>query len=249
MTMRTDPSELEDLFDAEVSDRAALDELGPRYNVAPTQPVTVVVQRDEGRFIELHRWGLVPNWADSVSIGARMINARAETVATNSSFRPSLLRWRCVIPADGFYEWQRDGKKRKPFLIHAADDRPLAFAGLWAPWRDPSTGDWLLSASVVTTAANEMVGQLHSRMPAILAPDEWPLWLDPQVTDVGLLTDLLHPAAESLLRLDAVSRRVNNVNNEGAELLASPAEDAPTPDHPQDPAQEPELERELTLFG
>jgi len=236
MTMRTDPSELEDLFDAEVRDREALDELGPRFNVAPTQPVTVVVQRDEGRFIELHRWGLVPTWADSIAVGARMINARAETIATNSSFRPSLLRWRCVIPADGFYEWRRDGKARKPFLIHSADDRPLAFAGLWAPWRDKSTGEWLLSASVVTTQANEVVSQLHNRMPAILTPDEWPLWLDPLVTDVGLLSDLLHPADESLLRLDAVSPLVNNANNEGPELLAAP---------PEGPTEE----RELTLFG
>ena len=140
MTMRAGPSELAQIFDAEVRDPGAFEELGPRYNVAPTQPVTVVVQRDEGRLIELHRWGLVPSWADSVAVGARMINARAETLATSAAFRPSLMRWRCVIPADGFYEWRRDGKARKPFLIHAADDRPLAFAGLWAPWRDPSTG-------------------------------------------------------------------------------------------------------------
>ena len=220
--MRTGPSELAQIFDAEVRDPGALEELGARYNVAPTQPVTVVVQRDEGRLIELHRWGLVPSWADSLAVGARMINARAETLATSSAFRPSLLRWRCVIPADGFYEWRRDGKERKPFLIHTADDRPLAFAGLWAPWHDPSTGSWLLSASVVTTAANAVVGELHNRMPAILSPDEWRLWLDPMISDVALLENLLHPAAEDVLRLDPVSLLVNNANNEGPELLTAP---------------------------
>jgi putative SOS response-associated peptidase YedK len=223
MTMRAGPSQLAQIFDAEVRDPGAFKELGPRYNVAPTQPVTVVVQRDEGRLIELHRWGLVPSWADSVAVGARMINARAETLATNSAFRPSFLRWRCVIPADGFYEWRRDGNARKPFLIHAADDRPLAFAGLWAPWRDASTGSWLLSASVVTTAANGTVAELHNRMPAILSAGEWPLWLDPTISDSGLLDSLLHPAPNDLLRLDPVSPLVNNANNEGAALLEAPA--------------------------
>jgi len=235
MTMRAGPTELAQIFDAEVRDPAAFEELGPRYNVAPTQPVTVVVQRDEGRFVELHRWGLVPAWAASPAAGARMINARAETVATSSAFRASFLRRRCVIPADGFYEWRREEKAKKPFLIHTSTDTPLAFAGLWAPWRDPATGNWLLSAAVVTTAANGVVSELHDRMPAILSADEWPLWMDPMISDPGLLTDLLHPAEENLLRLDAVSPLVNNANNEGPELLATPAHT--------------ETEPALTLFG
>ena len=239
MTLRTNPSELAEIFDAEVRDPAAFEELGPRYNVAPTQPVTVVVQRDEGRFIELHRWGLVPAWASSVAVGSRMINARAETVATSSAFRASLLRRRCLIPADGFYERRRDpgSNKRKPFLIHTADDRPLGFAGLWAPWRDPVTGDWLLSASVVTTVANDTVAALHDRMPVILAPEEWPLWLDPEIHDLGLLQDLLKPPPESLLRIDPASPLVNNANNEGPELLIA---------EPDSAAQRQEA---LTLFG
>lgn len=232
--MRTNPSEIARIFDAELGDRAEFDELGPRYNVAPTQPIAVVLQRgDEGRFVELHRWGLVPAWADSVSAGARMINARAETVATSSAFRQSFLRRRCIIPADGFYEWHHEDRTKKPFLIHARDDRPLAFAGLWAPWRDQSTGEWLLSAAVVTTAANATVAELHDRMPAILADDEWPLWLDPMIGDPGLLCDLLHPADDALLRLDAASPLVNNANNEGPALLTTPAETEPA----------------LTLFG
>jgi putative SOS response-associated peptidase YedK len=234
MTMRTNTSEIGRIFDAAVDDPSAFEELGPRYNVAPTQPVTVVVQRgDEGRFVELHRWGLVPAWADSAAAGARMINARAETVATSPAFRASFRRRRCIIPADGFYEWRREGKIKKPFLIHARDDRPLAVAGLWAPWRDPASGEWLLSAAVVTTTSNAAVGELHDRMPAILAEDEWPLWLDPMIGDPGLLRDLLHPADDALLRLDAASPLVNNANNEGPELLITPAETEPA----------------LTLFG
>lgn len=232
--MRTNTSEIGRIFDAEVDDPSAFEELGPRYNVAPTQPVTVVVLRgDEGRFVELHRWGLVPAWADSAAAGARMINARAETVATSPAFRASFRRRRCIIPADGFYEWRREGKIKKPFLIHARDDRPLAVAGLWAPWRDPASGEWLLSAAVVTTTSNAAVGELHDRMPAILAEDEWPLWLDPMIGDPGLLRDLLHPADDALLRLDAASPLVNNANNEGPELLIAPAETEPA----------------LTLFG
>ena len=232
--MRTNPSDIARIFDAALGDTAEFDDLGPRYNVAPTQPITVVLQRgDEGRFVELHRWGLVPSWAKSPAAGARMINARAESIATSSAFRASFIRRRCIIPADGFYEWRREGKTKKPFLIHTRDDRPLAFAGIWAPWRDPSSGEWLLSAAVVTTSANGTVSELHDRMPAILTNDEWPLWLDPMIADPGLLRDLLHPADDALLRLDAASPLVNNANNEGPELLVTPAETEPA----------------LTLFG
>jgi len=238
MTMRTDPAEVADYFDAELreSEAAALEELGPRYNVAPTQPIPVVVQRDEGRQIELHRWGLVPSWAKSVSsAGARYINARSETVATSSAFRASFLRRRCIIPADGFYEWRRAGGKKQPFLIHTAHDSPLAFAGLWAPWRDPASGEWLLSATVVTTAANATVSQLHNRMPVILGADAWPLWIDSELREEGLLLDLLRPADDDLLELVPVSPLVNNANNEGPALLAAPVQ-AP-------------VDEALTLFG
>ena len=240
MTMRTNPSDLAEIFDAELGagEASALDELGARYNVAPTQPIPVVVQRDDGRRIELQRWGLVPSWSKSVgSAGARYINARAETVATSSAFRASFLRRRCIIPADGFYEWLRDGRRKQPFLIHTPADAPLAFAGVWAPWRDPANGQWLLSAAVVTTAANATVSRLHNRMPVILdlESDAWRIWLDPQVRDEGLLQSLLEPAPDSLLELRAVSPLVNNANNEGPELLLPPAE------------MQPALE--LTLFG
>jgi len=239
--MRTNPSDVAQIFDAELreGEAAALEELGPRYNVAPTQPIPVVVQRDDGRAIELHRWGLVPSWAESAAAGARMINARAETVATTPAFRASFLRRRCLIPADGFYEWRREGKRKQPFLIHTPDDALLAFAGLWAPWRDPGTGQWLLSAAVVTTTANAIVGELHNRMPVILGPEEWLLWIDPELRDEGLLQSVLRPAAEDLLELQPVSTLVNNANNEGAELLLPPVARGAV-------APEPEI---LTLFG
>lgn len=238
MTMRTDPSDVGRIFDAEVRSPDAFADLGPRYNVAPTQPIAVVLQRDEGRFLELHRWGLVPTWAKSVAVGSRMINARAETLATSSAFRNSFLRRRCVIPADGFYEWRRSGpsgRTKEPFLIHAPDDRPLAFAGLWAPWKDPNSGEWVLSAAVVTTQANETVGELHDRMPVILAPDAWRTWADPEVRDEALLADLLKPAPDDLLELVPASPLVNNANNEGPELLVPPPARADEPG--------------LTLFG
>lgn len=235
MTMRTDPSDVARIFDAEVRSPEAFVDLGPRYNVAPTQPIEVVLQRDDGRFLELHRWGLVPAWAKSLAVGNRMINARAETLATSSAFRASFLRRRCVIPADGFYEWRRESGRKQPFLIHAPDDRPLAFAGLWAPWKDPTSGEWVLSAAVVTTTANETVAQLHDRMPVILAPDAWRLWSDPEIRDEDLLADLLRPAADDLLQLVPVSPLVNNANNEGPELLLPPSPRSNEPD--------------LTLFG
>jgi putative SOS response-associated peptidase YedK len=238
MTQQVSPSEVARIFDAELRepDQRALDEFGPRYNVAPTDPLVVVTQRDDGRFVEAHRWGLVPAWAKSVAaVGSRMINARAETIARNPAFRASFLRRRCVIPADGFYEWHREGRQRTPFLIARHDGAPLAMAGAWSPWRDPSSGEWLLSCTVVTTRANGSVAQLHDRMPVLLDDDAWPIWLDPEVRDADLLADLLQPAPDDLLALRQVSRRLNNVANEGPELLVP--EEPPGPPAP------------LTLFG
>jgi putative SOS response-associated peptidase YedK len=242
MTQQQDPSEIARIFDAEVApgDLTTLTELGPRYNVAPTQPITVVVARDTGRQIEAHRWGLVPAWAKSVSVGSRHINARAETIAASPAFRTSFIRRRCLIPADGFYEWLRDGRRRQPYLIRPVEAErsaaPLVFAGIWSPWREAASGEWLLTAAVVTTGANDTVGRLHNRMPVILAGDEWPLWMDPTITDAGLLQDLLHPAPDDLLELVPVSPLVNNVNNEGPELVIPlPSAAAPEPS--------------LTLFG
>jgi putative SOS response-associated peptidase YedK len=224
MTQQTSPSEIARIFDAELHDPDALDELGARYNVAPTQPVTVIVQRDDGRFVEAHRWGLVPAWADGVGGSSRLINARAETVASNANFRTAFRRRRCIVPADGFYEWRREGRRRQPYLIRPREPRPLAFAGLWAPWRDPGTGNWLLSAAVITTNANATVGQLHDRMPVVLPEPAWDLWLDPTVGDPAFLEQMLTPAPDDVLAVHPVSPRVNSPRNEGPELIQPYAE-------------------------
>jgi putative SOS response-associated peptidase YedK len=247
MTQQVSPSEVARIFDAELrdSDRAVLEELGPRYNVAPTQPITAVVQREDGRFVEAHRWGLVPPWSESASgsAGSRMINARAESVARSPAFRASFLRRRCIVPADGFYEWRRESGKRRPqpYLIAPTDGSTVAMAGLWAPWRDPASGQWLLSCAVVTTRANATVAELHDRMPVLLSAAEWPIWLDSAITDADFLADLLQPAPADLLTLRPVSRRLNSPHNEGAELLVA------EPDAGTDaPQRQPEP---LTLFG
>ena len=177
------------------------------------------MQRDEGRFVELHRWGLVPAWSEKPATRAAMINARAETVAASPAFRTSFRRRRCIVPADGFYEWRRDGRVRQPFLIKPRTGAPMAFAGLWAPWRDPLSGEWVLSCAVITTRANDTLRELHGRMPAILQPDEWATWLDPDVTDGALLERLLRPADDGLLGLQPVSPRVNSALNEGPDLI------------------------------
>jgi putative SOS response-associated peptidase YedK len=229
MTQQTDPAEVARIFDAELRDPQAQYDHGAHYNVAPTQAVRVVVQRDEGRFVELQRWGLVPAWSAAPGSGSLLINARAEGIDRSPAFRSSFARRRCIVPADGFYEWRRLGSQRQPFLLRSPVTSPLALAGLWAPWRDPRTGDWLLSCAVVTTAANRTVAQLHDRMPVILSREQWSAWLDPDVTDAGLLRTMLRPAADGTLETVAVSSRVNNVNNEGPDLVQPVlADDPPT---------------------
>lgn len=220
MTQQVSPSEVAAIFDAELHEPDAFEAIEPRYNVAPTQPITVVVGREDGRFVEQHRWGLVPSWSKSVAQqGARLINARAETVARSGAFRESFLRRRCIVPADGFYEWRRQGRRREPFLIRPSDRSTMAFAGLWAPWRDPASGEWLLSAAVITTAANSVVGQLHDRMPVVLAAQAWAPWLDPMLSDAGLLESFIRPAPDQSLELVPVSPLVNSPHHEGPELL------------------------------
>lgn len=179
----------------------------PSWNVAPTDPVSVVVQR-ETRQLRTVRWGLVPSWAPDPRGAARMINARAETVGTKPAFRAALAKRRCLVPADGWYEW----RAKQPFFIHG--DGPLAFAGLYEFWRDPATEKWLATCAIVTTAAAPSLRDLHDRMPVVLAPDEWDEWLGPSVEPP---LDLLRPR-EGFASY-AVSQAVNNVRNNGAALL------------------------------
>jgi putative SOS response-associated peptidase YedK len=233
-------SSLADLAEAYEIDEIRTDALEPRYNVAPSQPIYAVVARRhprdavevEGsengptRLLGTFQWGLVPSWAKERSVGHKMINARAEGIATKPAFRQALVRRRCVIPADAFYEWQvhPDGPRtaRQPYLIRRRDGRLLSLAGLWEVWRDPARPDAppLRTATIVTTAANAVLGPIHSRMPVALPDDAVGTWLDPTVVDPGVLTGLLVAAPDAWWATEAVSTLVNAVAHEGPELIA-----------------------------
>jgi putative SOS response-associated peptidase YedK len=202
-------------------------DLAPRYNIAPSQEVPIVrssafLGEDAGhapvRELALARWGLVPFWAKDPKIGNRMINARGETVAQKPAFRAAFRKRRCLVPADGFFEWQMTDTGKQPWYIHAADGAPLALAGLWELW-DPPGGDApLASCAIITTRANEFMRPLHDRMPVVLDTDGREAWLD-QATPPDRLEELLAPAAESALEAWPVSRRVNSPFNEDPSLV------------------------------
>ncbi|HEU5416321.1 MAG TPA: SOS response-associated peptidase [Streptosporangiaceae bacterium] len=223
--------------------------LRPDYNVAPTKPVYAVLDRagragsspgpgqDDGqgtdagvaRELRVVRWGLVPSWAKDTAIGSRLINARAETVAEKPSFRRAFARRRCLLPADGYYEWQvlaGEGTKKikQPYFIYRADGGPLAFAGLYELWRDRQFPDgdpdaWLWTATIITTSAPDELGQIHDRMPMVIRPESWSDWLDPANTEPGDLQALLAPAMAGGLATYPVSTAVNSVRNNGPELI------------------------------
>jgi putative SOS response-associated peptidase YedK len=193
----------------------------PSWNVAPASDVLVVLAGSDGaRQLRELRWGLVPRWAKDRKIGNRMINLRAETVREKKSWQTALAHRRCIIPADGFYEWQDMGKGRRkqPFFIAARDGQPLALGGLWADWRDPDSGEQLWTCTILTTSANELMGSIHHRMPVILPPEAWDAWLDPDNHDVEQLTALLDPAPEERLALWPVDLAVGDVRNNRPEL-------------------------------
>ena len=183
----------------------------PRYNIAPTQPVPVIRQnsKEPRRELSLMRWGLIPSWAKDMSGGAMMINARSETAATKPAFRDPLTSRRCLIPADGFYEWQRTGNAKQPYCFEVNDGELFAFAGLWDGWKDPS-GGWVKTCSILTTTANAVTSAVHDRMPVILDPDGYELWLDPGMQNVGAISELLKPYDASRMRTYPVSTRVNH---------------------------------------
>lgn len=197
-----------------VDDREARD-LAPSYNVAPTDEVYAAVEERGRRTLATLRWGLVPAWADDAAGGARLINARAETAADKPAFRDAFARRRCLIPADGFYEWRPGPRGAKvPHFIHRPDGRPLVFAGLWASWRPrEGGGPALRTCTILTTAANDALAGLHDRMPAILPTDAWDEWLDPDHPDPLVLRDLLAPAPDDALVFHAVTQEVNSVRN------------------------------------
>lgn len=187
----------------------------PRYNIAPTQSVAVIRQdsHEPRRHYSRMRWGLIPFWAKDPSIGYKMINARAETIAEKAAFRNALKARRCLIPADGFYEWKKLDTSKQPFNFGMADDSIFAFAGIWEQWKDPA-GALIETCSIITTTPNELTADVHDRMPVILAPDDYDLWLDPGLTRSDAVVDLLRPFDAKLMRCYPVSTRVNLVKND-----------------------------------
>lgn len=215
------PDELAAYFGAEAVAESVLE---PNYNVAPTQDVLAVVEADGGRFLDAFFWGLVPSWAKDAKIGSRMINARAETLAEKSAFKKPFATRRCLVPANGFYEWRKldssKKPKKQPMFIHRSDGEPLAFAGIWSLWRGPDKDqEPLRSLSIVTTSPNELMATIHDRMPVILPDERWATWLDRDNHDLDALTGLLVPLPDGLLTATPVSTLVNNVRNNGPELL------------------------------
>jgi putative SOS response-associated peptidase YedK len=182
----------------------------PNYNVAPTQEVAAVVEENEMRKLEMFHWGLIPSWAKDPSIGNKMINARAETVSEKPSFRSAFKKRRCLILADGFYEWQKTDDGKQPYHIKMQDDSPFAFAGLWEIWKDEEE---IRSCTIITTAANDLMDEIHHRMPVILPPDDYDMWLDPDFDENEPLTSLLKPYSSDKMEAYIVSRRVNKPSN------------------------------------
>jgi putative SOS response-associated peptidase YedK len=201
-------------------------EIQPRYNVAPTQQVPIIRENGEGtRELVQVRWGLVPRWAKDPSIGVRMINARAETVATKGAFRYALARHRCLVPVNGFYEWRRTASGKAPMHVGMPDARPFGLAGLYERWLSPE-GEVVDTCTIVTTAACESLRDVHERMPVIVPPAEYARWLDRSNPDAA---DLLAPWSGERLHVYPVSTRVNAVQNDDEALCAPIAESEPKP--------------------
>jgi putative SOS response-associated peptidase YedK len=205
---------LADLFDVD-----DVPESPPRYNIAPTQKVPVIRSDLEGdRGVAVAHWGLIPSWAKDRKLAARMINARGETVASKPAFRAAVRTRRCLIPADGFYEWRKLEGGKQPYLIRFVDGRPFGFAGLWERWHDPE-GQSVDSFTIITTAPNHLVDAIHDRMPVILDPDDYEEWLKPEQLPPQRLGDLLVACPDEAMEAFPVSARVNNPRNDDPECI------------------------------
>jgi putative SOS response-associated peptidase YedK len=198
---------------------ASAPEIEPRWNIAPTQFIATVREAGGPREVAMLYWGLVPSWAKEKSIGARMINARSETLGEKPSFRNAFRRRRCLILADGYYEWQRSGTVKQPYFIAFADRQPFGMAGLWERWRDPATGELLESCCIVTTSPAPAVAHVHDRMPVIVPPGAHAEWLDPKNEATDRLARLFEPCGLPGLQALPVSRRVNDARNQGPGLI------------------------------
>jgi len=209
-----------------VAEQFAIFELppfSPRFNIAPTQPVPVVrldpeTSRPNRQLVWLH-WGLIPSWAKDPAIGNRMINARAETAAEKPSYRAAMRRRRCLIVADGFYEWQKTTDRKQPYFIHMADQRPFAFAGLWEAW-EGADHSYIESCTILTTEPNDLLRPIHNRMPVILAAEHYDRWLDPTTREANEVLPLLKPFSSDPMAAYPVGTLVNNPKNDEPACVA-----------------------------
>ncbi|KAB8319859.1 SOS response-associated peptidase [Tolypothrix campylonemoides VB511288] len=194
--------------------------LEPQYNIAPTQMVAAVLYNPETkqREFEKLRWGLIPSWAKDLGMGAKLINARAETVGEKPAFRSAFKHRRCLVVADGFYEWQTKEGKKQPFYFHLQERKPFGFAGLWEQWRSPQ-GEEITSCTILTTKCNELLQPIHERMPVILQPQDYDLWLDPQVQTPEPLQQLLHPYPSEAMMAYPVSTMVNSPKHNSPDCI------------------------------
>lgn len=210
---RTDPKRVAKWFGVE-----EVPELEPRYNIAPTQEILGVRETEDVREMAFYKWGLIPSWAKDTSMGARLINARSETVREKPAFRQAFKQRRCIIPADGFYEWQRTDGRKQPFFFQMRDESPFGFAGLWEQWKGEE-GQVINSCTILTTAANEVLRPVHDRMPVILRPDDYALWLDHDTRKLEMVEDLLRPYPADEMASYPVSTLVNSPRSQGERLI------------------------------
>ena len=212
-TLYHSKEQLEARFQAETAVAFA-----PRYNIAPTQPVAVVLQHQK-RTLEAFKWGLVPFWAKDAKIGSRMINARAETIAEKPAYRAALKRRRCLIPASGYYEWKKEGKEKRPTYIHFDDGHLFSMAGLWEEWTSPDD-ELLHTCTIITTSANDFMAPIHHHMPVIFSPELEEAWLDSSMEDPEKLTALLQPYSGGGMVAHPVSRQVNAAAYDAPDCIA-----------------------------
>jgi putative SOS response-associated peptidase YedK len=214
----TRPEEVPDLLEPVLDDAALPDGAAPRYNVAPTQVVPILANRPV-RALEMARWGLIPSWADDPSIGNRLINARGESLADKRAFRDAFARRRCLVPADGFYEWQRAGARKQPYFMQRDRRAPFALAGLWERWK--GADGWVISFTIVTCPANRLLASLHDRMPVVVAPEDYERWLTREALEPAALADIIAPADPAGWSSQAVGEWVNRPAHDGPECIES----------------------------
>ena len=222
-TLIAEPDKLSKVFNVSSISNCQLE---PRYNIAPTQMAIAVLYNSENQQREHQslRWGLIPSWAKDSRMGAKLINARAETLAEKPSFRSAFKRRRCLVLADGFYEWQHLATKKQPYYFHLQDKQPFAFAGLWERWQSPDN-EKIISCTIITTDANELLQPIHNRMPVILRQKDYEKWLDPQLQETELLQELLHPYPAEKMSAYAVSTKVNSPKHTSPECITAKREE------------------------